>query len=204
MEFIETKILTFQKHSPNMSKRQLSFGELANSLLECTAKKLTADYIIYQDKLELLKPTGESAKNIAEDFSANSQEIENLQKKMTTISGLLKRYPITPDDNHETAGLGSGLTIQIWGEKETRTIFLDSVIVGEVNFVVTLNSPLGRAVFGKKVGDKFSYPIKGGIVEGTIVKLSPYSEAHTWYNLNKKKKAEEENPQSVEREAVAA
>lgn len=90
------------------------------------------------------------------------------------IEGLKKIEIIDKKGKEDQVTVGSIVEVQFEGEEKTEVYEItgdtSSKIDSEV-VTITLNSPLGKALYGKKRGDCFSYKVKENIMTGKIVYL---------------------------------
>ncbi len=104
---------------------------------------------------------------------ARGQERRALQAAQDLAA--LERF--RPGDFAPTAAIGPGAIVEVEDEEGGRTFFLAPVGAGEeltgpdgdgILSVVTPNSPVGRAVLGKRRGDSFEVTVGGEPRELTI------------------------------------
>lgn len=67
-------------------------------------------------------------------------------------------------------GLGSGVRLKS-GKKELKVVLVDSVEADPLNNMVSIDSPLGKALIGKKVNAHISYKTPAGLKTCTIVEI---------------------------------
>ena len=61
--------------------------------------------------------------------------------------------------------------------RETKEVFLESISTGSCTKIISLNSPIGKEIFGKKAGDKGTYLASGIEYFYEIFEVKPFSEA---------------------------
>lgn len=97
-------------------------------------------------------------------FIMNTNSLNDIKNK------LLNCEVIEPNNSDEI-GLGSKFEISLFfDEEEEREIFtlVETKISGDPSNFVSVNSPLGKAVLGKKQGDNFRYVVENRIFSGRI------------------------------------
>jgi len=78
----------------------------------------------------------------------------------------------------ETVGFGNKVTIHEEGKNETKDYYLLGPIEFELDLypmVVTIHSPFGQAIVGKKVEDEFTLEIRGKDTKFTITAIEKVS-----------------------------
>jgi transcription elongation GreA/GreB family factor len=142
--------------------KSLSLVICQKLLLHSTAKFLTQELGAIQEKLK------------DEDISYESKEV--LRKKTIIIQSYLNRQLYTPPPQSEMMSLGNGIRVLI--NREEKTFFVDSFCYGKCKNIVSLVSPFGVAVFGKKIGEVGKYTTTNGkIIQFKILGIIPYLEA---------------------------
>lgn len=86
--------------------------------------------------------------------------------------GLSKIEIVTKKNNNNKVELGSVVTVKIGEDLEKYKLIGNTVSnFNEVIPNITLNSPLGKAIFNKKSGDIFSYLVDNIVIEGVIIEI---------------------------------
>ena len=140
-----------------------------------------------QEELEYLKVTRrkEVVANIKQaisfgDLSENSEydeaknEQAEVEKRINEIENLLTTVKIIKnDENTEVANVGKTVVILDYelGEEEEYKI-VGPTEVDIVNNMISDESPLGKALLGKRVGDEASFEAPGGIVKVKLISIS--------------------------------
>ena len=107
---------------------------------------------------------------------------QNIQKANEIIrmidiqkSRLQNSVVVDIDTTSDTANIGSELLLEVTFPGETEAEVIQLQITDITKFatpeLVSINSPLGHAVSGKKEGDEFSYSVNGEIASGKIIKI---------------------------------
>jgi transcription elongation factor GreA len=105
-----------------------------------------------------------SAKEDQSFIEGRIQELEQIIKKAKVVK-------TTANHESKTAGTGSQLEVEVEGEK------LDFELVGQtesdpVNGKISIDSPVGQALLGQKVGSQVSVQTPDGAVVYKILKIS--------------------------------
>ena len=139
-----------------------------------------------QEELEYLKVTKrkEIVANIKQaisfgDLSENSEydeaknEQAEVEKRINEIENLLTTVKIIKnDENTEVVNVGKTVVIldsDIGEEEEYKIVGPTEVDV--VNNMISDESPLGKALLGKRAGDEVSFEAPGGVVSVKIISI---------------------------------
>ena len=139
------------------------------------------------DELEQLKTTGrdEIAERIKEarsfgDLSENSEydEAKNhqglLEKEIAELEEQLENaVVIEENDSTDTVTIGSKVKVYDYDfEEEVEYSIVGSTESDPLQFKISDESPIGKALLGKRVGDEFFVETPGGDVKIKIVNIS--------------------------------
>ena len=120
--------------------------------------------------LEHAKSFGDLAEN-AEYDEARAQQA-SLEERILKLKSIIKRAVIIASRHAGTIGLGSRVVVEKDGSKET---FRWQVVGSQEADIkagkISNESPVGRALLGKKKGDSFSIPTPKGETKYKIVEL---------------------------------
>lgn len=95
------------------------------------------------------------------DFWALLEKLEKTTKKISEKNSLLERADICQkNDNKSLVGLGSIVTYKILNTGEEKTVEITDTVEANPPQKISLYSPLGESLSGKKVGDIFDKPGK--------------------------------------------
>ena len=137
----------------------------------------------FKKELEQLK--GEKRKEVAEaleyakalgDLSENAEyhdardEQANVEDRIAKIESILKTALIIKEQDSDIVNVGSSLVVEKGGKK------MDITIVGTeesdvLGGKISVRSPFGQAVMGRKKGDTFSFEAPNGTMEYKIVEI---------------------------------
>ena len=129
---------------------------------------------------EVIKERGEIIKTESpvESFAyeQNLQTANEINRMMDIYKSRLQNSVVVDiDTNSDTANIGSKLLLEVTFPGETETEVIQLQITDITKFatpeLVSINSPLGHAVSGKKEGDEFNYSVNGEMARGKIIKI---------------------------------
>lgn len=188
-----------------MKKTYLTFKQLLRMLTPCTAKMASKRLATVQEELlELMNHNNtDSSKNRREDEISHSKSFDSLKNEEIKLTKILNSYTCLQDkdieEQAEHISLGNGVTIKLlWPDKkaELKKFFYDSICIGPSKHIVSMGSPLGETLFGKKVGNKGSYKTPSEEIPYEVIEITPYTEAKKLLKQNRPE------PQVVEEEVL--
>lgn len=126
------------------------------------------------ERLTQARNQGDLSENA--EYVAAREELSFIDGRIEEIEELLKQATLI-EDHHKTASgkakveLGSTVTLHIGSKKEIFTV------VGEweadpLDKKISHESPLGKALLGKAIGDKFEVDAPAGKISYTVVSIS--------------------------------
>ena len=116
------------------------------------------------------KEHGDLSENAEYEDAKNEQAF--VEGRIATLEALIKNATII-DEHHSTEHVQIGSTVKVDGEegKETFTI-VGSAEAKPVEGRISNESPVGRALLGRKKGDKVSVKVPAGDFSYTIIEIS--------------------------------
>ncbi|MBP7832928.1 MAG: transcription elongation factor GreA [Candidatus Levybacteria bacterium] len=141
--------------------------ELKHELEELTKKKRPE----VLERVSAARAMGDLAEN--SEYTAAREDLSLMDGRIEELSDILKNVELIKEGAKSSKGiqLGSTITVSINGKKE------DFVLVGEWeadphNKKISHESPLGKALLGKSVGEKVEVEAPAGTVSYTVVSIS--------------------------------
>jgi len=123
------------------------------------------------ERLSSAREMGDLSENA--EYTAAREELSFIDGRIEELEELLKQAELINDENHKThsVDLGSKVIVKIGDKKETFTV------VGEweadpVEKKISHESPLGKALIGKAVGDEIEVEAPAGKMSYKIVSIS--------------------------------
>ncbi len=106
------------------------------------------------EQIEFAKSLGDLSEN-AEYHDAREAQAA-LEDRISQLESILASAEIVSTHKSDTADIGSRVTVQKKGEKETKVfIIVGSEEIDTAAGKVSFKSPIGQALFGKKKGEEF-------------------------------------------------
>ncbi len=123
------------------------------------------------DELEFAKSLGDLSEN-AEYHEAREAQAA-LEDRISQLESILASAEIVSTHKSDTADIGSKVTVQKKGEKETHVyIIVGSEEIDTAAGKVSFKSPIGQALLGKKKGENFTVVTPTKEVEYTVVSIA--------------------------------
>ena len=118
------------------------------------------------------KADGDVSENAGYDEAKNTQAF-NEGRILTVKNILANAVVIRENGSKETVDLGCKVTIRdvAYGDEETYTI-VGSTEVDPGNGRISLKSPIGRALMGRRVNDRVEVQTPSGIIEYEIITIA--------------------------------
>ncbi len=119
-------------------------------------------------RIQTAREMGDISENAEYDLARQEQAF--IEGRVVELEDIIKSA-VVADTSTGTVGVGSQVTVHVEGDEE---IF---VIVGgpeadPINKKISHESPLGKALIGKKVGDKIEVDAPIGIITYTVLKVN--------------------------------
>lgn len=152
-----------QKEYLTKEKFEALKEELKN--LETVKRKEIAEHLEYARSL------GDLSEN-AEYHDARNEQAE-IESRIEQLQYILKNAEIIKPHHSESIEVGSTVTIKKEKENETATYQIVGTEESDMSSgKISHQSPLGSALLGKKIGDKFSFKTPKGNVNYTVVSIA--------------------------------
>ena len=124
--------------------------ELENELKELKARRPEI-----ADKIALARSYGDLSEN--EDYSAARGEQKVVEGRILEIEDILLHAKIIKSGKREKVAMGSTVTLKSDGKTNTYTL-VGAVEANPLEGKISNESPIGKAIFGKKVGEEVTLP----------------------------------------------
>lgn len=120
---------------------------------------------VIKEKIATARAFGDLSEN--EDYSAARSEQKLNEGRIAEIEDILKSAKIISSRTHDKVVMGAKVTVEIGGKQYTYSI-VGPVEANPLEGKISNESPIGKAMFGRKAGEKYTLP-NGG--EGKIVSV---------------------------------
>ena len=127
------------------------------------------------DKIKEAREQGDLSEN-AEYDAARDEQRDN-EAKIEELENLIKNAVVISDDDidHNVANLGSAVTLKdLESGEEMEFSIVGSAEVNSLEFKISNESPLGKAMIGKKRGDIIKVDFMGNEVKYQVLDVKRY------------------------------
>ena len=123
------------------------------------------------EQLQTAKEFGDLSENAEYHEARELQAIT--EDRIRTLEALLKNVEIVEHHASDVVEMGTTVTVQKKGEKESKTLEIVGSEEADMKAgKISINSPLGQAMLGKKKGESFTFTTPAGKeFEYTILKI---------------------------------
>lgn len=122
------------------------------------------------EQLEYAKSLGDLSENAEYHEARDMQGL--VEDRISKLESMLKNATIVSSHNTDTIAVGSEVKVQRSGDKNEKTYF---IVGGEEsdlsNGKISVHSPFGEAIVGKKKGQSFTYNAPSGPISYKIIDI---------------------------------
>lgn len=136
-------------------KKTISLTKEGKAELEKELEGLIAQRPAIAERIATARAFGDLSEN--EEYSSARAEQKTVENRILEIEDILKNAKIIRNVSHDKVVMGATVTVSISGKKQTYSI-VGAVEANPLEGKVSDVSPIGKAMFGKSVGDKFTLP----------------------------------------------
>lgn len=141
--------------------------------LEKLRQQLSFLTIQHKESKPLERFSGSYTADFSSDYSDTSllMELSRISKRINEIEVLLASYDLVTDVNSDVIKVGTTFSFRLNNSKEM-TLTLVEKFGDPVSGLISLDSPIGASVYGKTIGDNFTYKLfNGREASGTITNI---------------------------------
>ena len=121
--------------------------------------------------MEYAKSLGDLSENA--EYHQVREEQGKLEERITKIARILESSQTVKGGGGDIIEIGSKVVVQKEGDKEEKKyVIVGSEEADMTNGKISNKSPFGKALFGKKKGEKVSFKTPGGLVDYKILDVS--------------------------------
>ncbi len=119
--------------------------------------------------LEYAKALGDLSENAEYHEARDAQAV--LEDRIAKIEHILKNASIVSGAHSDTVSVGSSVVVEKDGKK-TNYVIVGTEEVNVLEGKISIRSPFGQAILGKKKGDTFSFETPNGEVSYKIISIN--------------------------------
>jgi transcription elongation factor GreA len=122
------------------------------------------------EKIRLAKETGSTVNNAEYDDAKNEQAF--VEGRILTLETMIKNAKIIEEDTHsDKVKLGSHVTVKNDDGEKEEYVIVGSAEASPQNGKISNESPIGKALMGKKVGQAAQVKAPAGTIKLTVAKI---------------------------------
>lgn len=121
------------------------------------------------DKIATARDFGDLSENA--EYSAAKDEQSQVESRIAEIESILQNASIIKANNTSKVGVGNTVELKTTGKTVVYTV-VGSVEADPLEGKISDESPIGKALLGKKVGEKIAIETPKGRMEYEVVKIS--------------------------------
>lgn len=150
-------------------KKLFQITDAGKKELEGELKELKSRRGAIADKIAEARDYGDLSENAEYDAAREEQGL--VESRIAEIEEILLNAEIIKSNGHSAVGLGSTIELKTGGKTVVYTV-VGPVEADPLEGKISNESPIGAAVFGKKVGDEATITTPKGAISYEIVKIS--------------------------------
>ncbi len=149
-----------------ITSRRLAELEKELNYLETTREREVAAMI------EEARSYGDLSENF--EYTAARDEQAKVQGRILEVKEILSHAVIIEDENEATGrvGLGCKVVVEDANGRQTTYTITGSQEANPMKFMLSDDSPFGRAIVGKAAGDSFTYTAPAGTFSMKVISVS--------------------------------
>jgi transcription elongation factor GreA len=137
-----------------MIKKSISITAAGKKELEAELNELIKNRPAIAEKIATARAFGDLSEN--EEYSSARNEQKMAETRILEIQEILKSAKIIKAVKRDSAALGSTVVLDMGGRKVTYTL-VGATEANPLEGKISNESPIGKAVMGKKAGDSFDF-----------------------------------------------
>lgn len=156
-------------------KNILTYAGLKEREDELQYLKVVARKEIAQ-KIKEAREQGDLSENA--EYDAAKDEQRDIEARIEALEKLLKNAEVVVEDEIDLDKINVGCQVKLYDyefKEEINFKIVGSMEANSLNFKISNESPVGRALMGKKVGDMVSVETQAGVVEYKVLEIQRVS-----------------------------
>lgn len=129
-------------------------AELKTELAELRAKQLEVI-----ESIKIARDQGDLSENA--EYHAAKEEQERIENRISEVEHILANAEVVKRSSKTSVGIGNTVTLKS-GRKTVEYHIVDSVEADPLEAKISDESPIGRALLGKKVGENIEIELPAG------------------------------------------
>lgn len=124
-------------------------------------------------KLKEAREQGDLSENA--EYDAAKDEQRDIEARIEELEKILKNAEVVVEDDVDLDTINIGCTVDVYDKEFEEEIVFQLVGSTEANSLegkISNESPVGKALIGKKVGDVVSVETQAGVIEYEVLKIN--------------------------------
>lgn len=144
-------------------KKEITLTAEGKAALEAELEELIKNRPVITEKIATARAFGDLSEN--EEYSSARNEQKLAESRILEVEDILKKAKILKNVKHDKVTMGSTVVVEVKGKEFTYSI-VGPVEANPLEGKISNVSPVGKALFGRKIGEEYSLPngTKGKIV----------------------------------------
>lgn len=125
------------------------------------------------DKIKEAREQGDLSENA--EYDAAKDEQRDIEARIEELEKILKNAEIVVEDDVDLEKINIGCTVDVYDrefEEEMEFKIVGSTEANSLAGKISNESPVGRALIGKKVGDVVAVETQAGVIEYEVLKIN--------------------------------
>ncbi len=140
-------------------KKEFQLTKAGVTELQSELAELKAKLVDVIDAIRTARDQGDLSENA--EYHAAKEDQERVDYRISEIEHILANAEIVKRSTNSSVGIGNAVTVKN-GRKMVTYNIVDSVEANPLEAKISDESPIGRALMGKKVGDKVEIDLPAG------------------------------------------
>lgn len=145
---------------------KIPFTKQAYQELQAKFKKLTQERVEVMERLKVAREMGDLSENGAYKYA--KFELGDIGRQLRKLRNLLENGEIVAQQTGTSIGFGSTVTLK-YKNKEITYVMVSEHESDPLGNKLSLESPIGLALAGKKKGDKITVEVPSGTVDYEVL-----------------------------------
>jgi transcription elongation factor GreA len=159
----------FAPKKEKIMKKEFKLTKDGVAELQSELAELKAKLIEVIDAIKTARDQGDLSENA--EYHAAKEEQERVDGRISEVEHILANAEVISKASNSKIGIGNGVTLK-GGRKEVTYHIVDSVEADPLEAKISDESPIGKALIGKKLGDKVEIELPAGKTIYEVVSIA--------------------------------
>ena len=121
-------------------------------------------------KIKEAREQGDLSENA--EYDAAKDEQRDIEARIEELEKILKNAEVVVEDDVDLDTINIGCTVDVYDEEEIVFQLVGSTEANSLEGKISNESPVGKALIGKKVGDVVAVETQAGVIEYEVLKIN--------------------------------